>query len=205
VELLSFLSPFLPLSHCVFLLVSESDDHGSLSSEKAPSIVTATKTMTKAQQVELPSFLSPYLPLSHCVFLLVSEGDDHGSLLCAKAPSIVTEGTALIFLYFSKISLRTKFICSDRSYHDEWFENHICKFDKHLTLFHSIFWNTGFQRLMDSPALGVSAETNDDALTGNENMQKKQRTDALEVTNPWLMGILCSKVMWLGVWGFNTF
>ena len=48
---------------------------------------------------------------------------------------------------------------------------------------------------MDSPALEVYAETNDDALTGNENMQKKLRTDALEVTNPWLMVIFCSKDM----------
>jgi hypothetical protein len=57
-------------------------------------------------------------------------------------------------------------------------------FDKHLTSFHSIFLNTGFQRLMDSPALEVYAETNNEAHNGNECMQKKQRTDASEVTNP---------------------
>ena len=58
-------------------------------------------------------------------------------------------------------------------------------FHKLLTSFHSIFLNTGFQRLMETTALGVSAETKDDALTGNEYMPKKLRTDALKVTNPW--------------------
>jgi hypothetical protein len=48
---------------------------------------------------------------------------------------------------------------------------------------------------MASPALEVSAEINKDAHTGNECMNKKQRTDASEVTNPWLMGIFCSKDM----------
>jgi hypothetical protein len=53
---------------------------------------------------------------------------------------------------------------------------------------------------MESSALGVSAETKDDALTGNEYMQKKkQRTDASKVTNPWLMGIFTSKDMFLRV------
>ncbi len=50
---------------------------------------------------------------------------------------------------------------------------------------------------MDSPALEVYAETNNDAHTGNECMQKKQRTDASEVTNLWLMGISCSKDMFV--------
>ena len=48
---------------------------------------------------------------------------------------------------------------------------------------------------MDSSALEVSAEVNNDSNTGNEYMQKKQRTDASEVTNPWLMRIFCSKDM----------
>ena len=39
--------------------------------------------------------------------------------------------------------------------------------------FQSIFWNLGFERLMHSSALAVSAETKDDALTENEYMQKK--------------------------------
>ena len=53
---------------------------------------------------------------------------------------------------------------------------------------------------MDSSALAVSAETKDDALTGNEYMQKKkQRTDASKVTNPWLMGIFSSKDMFVKV------
>ena len=52
---------------------------------------------------------------------------------------------------------------------------------------------------MDSPALEVYAETNNDAHTGNEYMHKKQRTDASEVTNPWLMGIFSSKDMFLRV------
>ena len=99
----------------------------------------------------------------------------------------------------------TKFTCSDRSYHDEWFKHHICIFDKHLTSFHSIFWNTGFQRLMDSSALEDSGETNNDAHTGNEYMQKKQRTDASEVTNPWLMRIFCSENMFDRVWGLHSF
>ncbi len=58
---------------------------------------------------------------------------------------------------------------------------------------------------MESSALGVSAETKDDALNGNEYMQKKQRTDASKVTNPWLMGIFCSKDMFLRVWEMHTF
>ena len=58
---------------------------------------------------------------------------------------------------------------------------------------------------MDSPALGVSAETKDDALTENEYMQKKLRIDASKVTNPWLMGIFCSKDMFLRVWEMHTF
>ena len=52
---------------------------------------------------------------------------------------------------------------------------------------------------MDSSALEVYVETKDDALTGNEYMQKKKRTDASKVTNPWLMGIFCSKDMFLRV------
>ena len=58
---------------------------------------------------------------------------------------------------------------------------------------------------MDSSALEVSAETKDDALTENEYMQKKQRIDASKVTNPWLMGIFCSKYMCLGLWGLHSF
>ena len=42
---------------------------------------------------------------------------------------------------------------------------------------------------MDTPALEVSAETNHNAHTGNEYTQKKQRTEASEVTDSWLMGI----------------
>ena len=52
---------------------------------------------------------------------------------------------------------------------------------------------------MDSVALEVFAETDNDAYTGYEYMQKKQRTDAAEVTNPWLMGIFCSKDVCVGV------
>ena len=48
---------------------------------------------------------------------------------------------------------------------------------------------------MDSSALEDSAETNNDAHTGNEYMQKKQRTDASEVANLFFMGIFSSKVM----------
>ncbi len=66
-------------------------------------------------------------------------------------------------------------------------------------------WNKGFQRFMETTALGVSAETKDNALTGIEYMQKKQRTDASKVTNPWLMGIFCSKDMFLRVWELHTF
>ena len=50
---------------------------------------------------------------------------------------------------------------------------------------------------MDSPALEVYAETNSNVHTGNAYMQKKLRTDASEVTNPWLMGIFCSKDMFV--------
>ena len=78
-------------------------------------------------------------------------------------------------------------------------------FDKHLTSFHSILWNTGFQRLMDSSALEVYAQTNNNAHTGDEYMLKKQRTDASEVTNLWLMGISCSKDMFVWVWELHTF
>ena len=52
---------------------------------------------------------------------------------------------------------------------------------------------------METTALGVSAETKDDALTGNEYVPKKLRTDASKVTNPWLMGIFSSKYMFLRV------
>ena len=69
--------------------------------------------------------------------------------------------------YFSKISWCTKFTCSDRFYHDEELKHDFFMFDKLLTSFHSIFWNKGFQRFMETTALGVSAETKDDALTGN--------------------------------------
>jgi hypothetical protein len=62
-----------------------------------------------------------------------------------------------------------------------------------------------FQRLMDSSAVGVSAETNDDALNVNENIQKKQRTVASEVTICWLMGIFCSKDMLLRVRELHSF
>ena len=48
---------------------------------------------------------------------------------------------------------------------------------------------------MDSPALEVSAEINIDAHNGSEYMKIKQRTDASEVTNSWLMGIFSSKDM----------
>ena len=58
---------------------------------------------------------------------------------------------------------------------------------------------------MQSSALGDSAETKDNALTGNEYMQKKQRTDASKVTNPWLMGIFSSKYMFLRVRELHTF
>ena len=50
---------------------------------------------------------------------------------------------------------------------------------------------------MDSSALEVYAQTNNDAHTGDEYMLKKQRTDASEVTNLWLMGISCSKDMFV--------
>ena len=106
---------------------------------------------------------------------------------------------------FSKVFFQTKFTCSDRSYHDEWFEHHVCMFDKHLTSFHSLLWNTDFQRLMDSSALEIYAQTNNDAHTGDEYMQKKQRTDASEVTNLWLMGISCSKDIIFRVWELHTF
>ena len=105
----------------------------------------------------------------------------------------------------SKIFCRTKFTCSDRFYHDELFEHHVCIFDKHLTSFHSILWNTGFQRLMDSSALEVYAQTNNNAHTGYEYMLKKQRSDASEVTNLCLMGISCSKDMFVWVWELHTF
>ena len=107
--------------------------------------------------------------------------------------------------YFSKISWCTRFTCSDRFYRNEGLEHHIFNFDKHLISLQSIFWNSGFQRLMESSALGVSAETKDDAPTRNEYIQKKQRTDASKVTNPWLMGIFCSKDMFEIVWGLHSF
>jgi hypothetical protein len=107
--------------------------------------------------------------------------------------------------YFSKISWCTRFTCSDRFCHDEGLKHHIFNFDKHLISFQSIFWNLGFERLMHSSALEVSAESKDDALTGNEYMQKKQRTDASKVTNPWLMGLFSSKYMCFGVWELNSF
>jgi len=52
---------------------------------------------------------------------------------------------------------------------------------------------------MDSPALEVSAEINHKAHTGNEYTQRKQRTEALEVTDSWLMRIFCWKVLCFGV------
>ena len=52
---------------------------------------------------------------------------------------------------------------------------------------------------MDSPALEVSAETNHNAHTGNEYTQKKQRTEASEVTDSLLMGIFWWKVLCFGV------
>ena len=58
---------------------------------------------------------------------------------------------------------------------------------------------------MDSSALEVYADINNDAHTGNEYMKKKQRTDASEVTNPWLMAILCLKDMFVRVREFHTF
>ena len=58
---------------------------------------------------------------------------------------------------------------------------------------------------MDSPALEVYAETNNEAHNGNECTQKKQRTDASEVTNPWLMAILSLKDMFVRVREFHTF
>jgi len=108
-------------------------------------------------------------------------------------------------LYFSKTSRWTRSTCSDRFYHGEEFEHHICKFDKHLLSFQSIFWNTGFQLLMDSYAFEVPAEIDNDSNTGNEYMKKKQRNDASEVTNPWFMGIFCSKDMFERVEGFTLF
>ena len=107
--------------------------------------------------------------------------------------------------YFSKISWCTRFTCSDRFYHDEGLKHHIFNFDKHLISLQTIFSILGFQRLMDSSPLEVSAETKDDALTRNEYIQKKQRTDASKVTNPWLMGIFCSKDKLWTVWEFHTF
>ena len=101
--------------------------------------------------------------------------------------------------YFSKKSLCTSFTCSDIFCHDEGLKNHTFNFDKHLISFQSIFWNLGFERFMHSSALGVSAETKDDALTENEYMPKILRIDASKVTNPWLMGIFSSKYMCLGV------
>ena len=89
--------------------------------------------------------------------------------------------------------------CSDRFYREEGFEHHIFNFDNYLISFRSIFWNLGYERFMQSSALGDSAENKDNALTGNEYMRKKQRTDASKVTNPWLMGIFCSKAMFLRV------
>ena len=84
-------------------------------------------------------------------------------------------------------------------YHDEGLKHHIFNFDKHLISLQTIFSILGFQRLMDSSALGISAETKDDALTENEYMPKKLRIDASKVTNPWSMGIFSSKYMCLGV------
>ncbi len=52
---------------------------------------------------------------------------------------------------------------------------------------------------MDSPALEVSAETNRNAHTGNEYTQKKQRTEASEVTDSWLIRMFCWKVLCFGV------
>ena len=50
---------------------------------------------------------------------------------------------------------------------------------------------------MDSTALEVSAEANNDAHTGNEYMHRKQIIDASKVTNPWLMRIFSSKDMFV--------
>jgi hypothetical protein len=47
--------------------------------------------------------------------------------------------------------------------------------------------------LMDSSALEVYSETNHNVQTGNEYTQRKLRTDASEVTNPWLLRIFISK------------
>jgi len=58
---------------------------------------------------------------------------------------------------------------------------------------------------MDSSALEVYAQTNNDAHTGDECIQKEQRTDASEVTNPWLMVIFCSKDMFERVRGLHSF
>jgi len=52
---------------------------------------------------------------------------------------------------------------------------------------------------MDSSALEVSAEINNESNTGNEYIQTKVRTDASEVTNPWFMEIFSSKDMGMGV------
>ena len=97
------------------------------------------------------------------------------------------------------VLLSTRFACSDRFYRQEGFEHHIFNFDNYLISFQSIFWNLGFGRFMHSSALGVSAETKDDALTENEYMPKKLRIDASKVANPWSMGIFSSKYMCLGV------
>ncbi len=50
---------------------------------------------------------------------------------------------------------------------------------------------------MDSRALEVNGETNNDAHTGNEYTQRKLKTGASEVTNPWLMRIFYSKDMFV--------
>ena len=108
-------------------------------------------------------------------------------------------------LYFFIILWRTKYTCSERLYHDEGFEHHILMFDKQLTSSHSLFWITGFQRLMDSSALEVYSETNHNVQTGNEYTQRKLRTDASDVTNPWLMRIFISKDSFERVWALHTF
>ncbi len=82
---------------------------------------------------------------------------------------------------------------------EEGFEHHIFNFDNYLISFQSIFWNLGFERLMQSSALGDSAETKDNALTGNEYMQKKTKDRRFQGNQSLAHGNICSKYMFLRV------
>jgi len=126
----------------------------------------------------------------NCLFLLY--------LWCQQEPCRITCFCRLIdLLYFSKNSWWTRFTSSDRFYHDEWLEHHICRFDKHLISFHAIIWNTGFKWLMDSPELEVSAETNPNAHTGNEYTQKKTEDRSFRGNQSLAFGdILFERYVW---------